>query len=99
MIQIPLTSGPQTFFIGLGDYYWQITLLYRDSDLGGWSIDMERTDDGEQIFGIPVICGVDLLAQFQYRGIGHLYATVDGRYDVKPTYSDMGATLALYWEE
>jgi hypothetical protein len=98
MIKFQLSTGAQTFTTNLGDLYVQITLQYREADGGGWFLDIETTDGEKALYGIPIVCGVDLLAQHQYRGLGHLYALVDGRYDGTPTYDDMGSDLELYWE-
>ena len=51
--------------------------------------------------GAPAVLrssGVDLLAQYQYLGLGHLYAFVNGLYTKEPEYADMGRDLQLFWE-
>lgn len=99
MVQIPLSSGAQFFNIALGHSYYTLKLAYRDAVNGGWFLDIQTLDGESLIEGIPLVCGVDLLAQHQYLGLGHLYAMVGGLYTETPTYADMGSNLQLYWED
>ena len=99
MVQIPLSSGAQFVNIALGHSYYTLKLAYRDAVYGGWFLDIQTLDGESLIEGIPLVCGVDLLAQHQYLGLGHLYAMVGGLYTETPTYADMGSNLQLYWED
>nr|DAG77440.1 MAG TPA: hypothetical protein [Caudoviricetes sp.] len=98
MVQIPLTSGAQFFNIALGEEYYTLKLSFRDANYGGWFLDIASLDGENVISGIPLVCGVDLLAQYQYLGLGHLYAFVNGLYTKEPEYADMGRDLQLFWE-
>ncbi len=97
MYQIPLTTGAQSFTINLGDVQYKMTLIYRDAEGGGWFLDMERSDGTDAIYGIPLVLGVDLLAQHSYKGFGHLYLNMDGGVTHRPTYEEMGKTVILTW--
>lgn len=99
MLKIPLTTGAQTFSILLGEKFCTFTLIYRNAKVGSaWYLDI-RADNGDLLLqGVPVICGVDLLEQHAYRGLGKLTAKIGGAVDKTPTYEDMGAELELYWE-
>ena len=99
MYQIPLTSGAQSFTINLGDVQYKMTLIYRDAYGGGWFLDMERTDETDAIFGIPLVLGVDLLAQHSYKNFGHLYVEMDGGIKRRPTYEEIGTTVILKWTD
>lgn len=99
MVKIPLSQGAQYFNITLGDYSYRLSLAYRKATYGGWFLDIDRADETVSLHGIPLVCGVDLLGQFQYKGLGHLYAFVDGKYVKTPSWDDMGKSVDLYWEE
>lgn len=99
MLQIPLSSGSQRFSIGLGNTYCDVAVIWRDAgDCPGWFLDIEAADGSASARGIALVPGVDLLAQLQHKGLGHLYCTVDGRTVSEPAYEDMGSKVALYWE-
>lgn len=95
--QIPLIEGAQSFTINLGDFQYKMTLIYRDADGGGWFLDMERTDSGDAIYGIPLLLETDLLSQHYYKNFGHLFVEMDGGLKRRPTYEDMGKTVILTW--
>ena len=50
------------------------------------------------VHGLPLVPGVDMLAQQEHLGLGHLYCLVDGRTERSPTFDDMGSAVSLYWE-
>lgn len=95
--QIPLIEGAQSFTINLGDFQYRMTLIYREADGGGWFLDMERTDGTDDIYGMPLLLDVDLLAQHLHKNFGHLYVQMDGGLTRRPTYEDMGNTVILIW--
>lgn len=97
--RIPLSEGAQRFSIGLGDFQYQLSLIYREAVGGGWFLDLVRADGTDAIYGLPLVTGVDLLAQHQYKGFGHLYVELEGGSPRTPTYDDMGKTISLYWED
>ena len=96
--EIPLTAGAQSFSISLGDAQYQLTLIYRDADCGGWFLDMSRADGSAAVCGLPLVLGVDLLAQHQHLHFGHLYVVLDGGAVRAPTWDDMGTKISLEWE-
>lgn len=95
--RIPLDAGAQSFSIMLGDYQYEITLVYRDCVFGGWYLDIRRSDGEVSCLGIPIIVGVDLFKQHAYKGLGKLVASFDGGDQRVPTYEDMGSKLILTW--
>lgn len=97
MYRIPLEAGAQSFSIMLGDNQYELTLVYRDCLYGGWYLDVVRSDGEVRCLGVPIIVGVDLFAQHSYKGIGYLYASLDGGSLRVPTYEDMGSSLILTW--
>ena len=97
--EIPLETGAQSFTVNLGGNVYKLRLIYRNAVGGGWFLDIERPADSSALYGIPLLVNIDLLAQHQHRGFGHLMATLDGDESGQPTYEDMGITLHLYWSE
>lgn len=97
MYKIPLTTGAQSFSINLGDVQYRMKLIYRSSEGGGWFLDMERADETDAIYGIPLVLGVDLLKQHAHKSFGHLYVNMDGGAKHQPTYEEMGNTVILTW--
>lgn len=97
--RVPLSEGAQSFAISLGDFQYMLTLVFRDAEGGGWFLDMVRADGSGQIYGIPLVLGVDLLAQHKHLGFGGLFAQMEGGAGRYPTYEDMGKLLTLIWDD
>ena len=95
--EIPLTAGAQRFTVNLGGIQYRMTLTYRNAVGGGWFLDMERIDEADAIFGMPLLIGIDLLAQYEHKGFGHLAAFMDAGATGEPSFDDMGSTIHLYW--
>lgn len=92
--KIPLSAEPQSFSITLNDTEYTIILKWVNADSGGgWTIDIE-----DLIYGIPLVTGADLLAQYEYLGIGgSLYVYNSSDKASVPTYSDLGTITNLYF--
>lgn len=97
--QIPLAEGSQTFSITLGDYQCKVSVIYREADGGGWFIDVERTDGSAAVYGLPLVTGVDLLAQHKHLGLGGLSVQWSGGGMEYPSFEDMGKTVTVLWDD
>jgi hypothetical protein len=97
--QIPLAEGSQTFSITLGDYQCKVSVIYREADVGGWFIDVERTDGSAAVYGLPLVTGVDLLAQHKHLGLGGLSVQWSGGGMEYPSFEDMGKTVTVLWDD
>lgn len=96
--KIPLSTGPQKFRIQLGTTTYQLVLIWRDTDQGGWFLDINDTAGNAIVNGIPLLPGSDLLAQYQYLGIGgSLYVLTDGDPLMVPTFGSLGVSTWLYY--
>lgn len=95
--QIPLAEGSQTFTVTLGDYQCKVSVIFRDADGGGWFIDVERTDGSAAVYGLPLVTGVDLLAQHKHLGLGGLSVQLSGGGMEYPSFDDMGKTVTVLW--
>jgi hypothetical protein len=74
--EIPLSPDNQQFTISLADTTYKMRLLWRDA--AGWVMDMQDSGGNPMITGIPLVTGVDLLAQYAFMGFGFsLYVGCD----------------------
>lgn len=97
-LEIPLSGQAQTFSITLAGTEYQLTFLWRDAAGGGWVLDLADAAGNQLLSGIPLITGVDLLAQYSYLNIpGQLWVMSDGDPAAVPTYSNLGSTSHLYF--
>lgn len=97
--EIPLSAQPQTFTIDLNSITYTLRLIYLAVDQGGWLLDISDADGNAIVCGIPLVTGADLLAQYEYLGIGgKLYCTTDGDPAATPTYANLDTTAHLYFE-
>lgn len=93
---IPLTGIPETFSIAIAGKTYRLTLTYRDTDEGGWVLDIANdTDDpGAAILqGVPLVTGADLLAQYPDLAFGFAL-TVEHPGDLlegEPSFRGLGA--------
>ena len=67
--EIPLSPKPQTFEIALAEKNYQITITWNPS-MSCWVLDLANEAHSPIVTGIPVITGLDLLAQYEYLNIG-----------------------------
>jgi hypothetical protein len=88
---IPLTAEDQTLTVSLAGVEYQLTVRWLDADEGGWVLDVAYPDGGDVLLaGIPLVTGVDLLAPYDYLGIGGgLVAWADDN-DLPPTVDNLG---------
>lgn len=95
--EIPTTSSAQAFSITLNGILYSMQLIYRDTDMGGWILDIADSNGINLACGIPLVTGCNLLDQYAYLGIGGiLIASTDGSFLTPPTYTNLG-TLGHLW--
>lgn len=76
--EIPLTAEPQRFYIALAGVTYQLTITWNPTTLC-WVLDIASEDGTAILLGIPIITGLDLLAQYGYLGFGgSLVVQTDG---------------------
>lgn len=76
--EIPLSPNPQTFAIELGSTTYQMTVVWNPV-LACWVLDIASEDNAPVVSGIPLVTGLDLLAQYEYLGFGgSLVVQTDG---------------------
>lgn len=99
LFKIPLANTPQIFDIQLNNVSYTVTCYY-NTMLSSWLIDMQYSDTGVYLFAsLPLVTGVDLLAQYEYLGIGgKLIVYTDGDRKAIPTLDNLGIDSNLYFE-
>ena len=60
---------------------------------------MERTDGSAAVYGLPLVTGVDLLAQHKHLGLGGLSVQWSGGGMEYPSFEDMGKTVTVLWDD
>ena len=96
---IPLQVGvPQSFTATLSGVTYRFTLQYRNDPAGGWVLDISDSAGNPLVFGIPLVTGANLLAQYAYLGFtGGLWVQTSSDPDAVPTFSNLGDDGLLYW--
>ncbi|UIA94539.1 hypothetical protein LU632_25975 (plasmid) [Erwinia tracheiphila] len=96
--EIPLIAGAQTFLITMNGGQYQLTLLWRDTSGGGWFLDIADANGNDILGGVPLVTGVDLLAQYAYLGftVG-LWVYTDANPYAVPTWDNLGSESHLYF--
>lgn len=99
ILKIPLKVGvPQTFQITLGGIPYQLTLRYRNTDQGGWTVDIDDDAGNFILHGVPLVTGANLLAQYGYLHLGGgLFVQTTSNPDAVPTFENIGDDGLLYW--
>lgn len=96
--EVPITPGtPQTFAISLNGVVYQLTLNFC-TDNQTWTLNIAAQDNTPIANGIPLVTGADLLAQYEYLGIGgSLFVQTDGNPYAVPGFTALGDTGHLYF--
>lgn len=95
--EIPTSPVAQVFSIKLNGTLYILRLVYRDTDMGGWALDIADSNNVQLACGIPLVTGSNLLAQYAYLGIaGIMIASTDGDFLTPPTFANLG-TIGHLW--
>lgn len=90
-----------TFSAALGDAIYQMKLAWCNAQEGSWVLDIADNSFNALICGIPLVAGVDLLAQYRYLNIGgggYLFVLTDGDKFAPPTKDNLGLNGHLMWQ-
>jgi hypothetical protein len=94
--EIPLTPQAQVFSITLAGVSYQFTLVWRDAPGGGWFLDIADQNSNPLVLGLPLVTGVDLLAQYPHLNFsGTLTVVTSGDTNAVPTYTNLGTASKL----
>jgi len=96
--EVPLSPQPQRFGITLGGQSLNLTVQYRNTEAGGWVLDIADAQNVPMLRGLPLVTGADLLGQFGYMNFGgELIVQTDHDVDAVPTWGNLGVTSHLYF--
>lgn len=93
--EIPLTAEPQRFTIQLAGTVYQLTLQWRNHEMGGWTLDIADSAGAAIISGIPLVLGADLLEQYAYLNFGGQLFVINTVNEDAPTFDDLGSSTHL----
>lgn len=97
IFEIPLSPASQSFQITMNNVVYMLVVVWNGA-ANCWVLDINDGSGNGLIQGIPLITGVDLLAQYEYIGIdGQLFVQTDGAPDEVPTYANLGSAGHLYF--
>lgn len=97
--EIPLSPSQAALFgVPLAGVTYQMRLTYDIAQDGCWILDIGGADGSLLVAGIPLVSGVDLLAQYAYMDFGGaLICTTDRGAGEVPTFDGLGVTSHLYF--
>lgn len=96
--EIPLTPDPQRFTVTLSGVDYRLTVQYRNAGGAGWVLDIADTNGQPLVSGIPLVTGVNLLAQYRYLGFGGgIWVQGAEDPDDVPTFEDLGIGSHVFW--
>ena len=95
---IPLTNVPQRFTIELAGVAYIIVCKW-NGEMPAWTLDiLDEVTSQPLIVNLPLVAGVNLLAQFEHIGIpGRLLVYTDGDEFAPPTLDNLGQEANLYY--
>ena len=97
LYEVPLSPSPQTIKVPLGGTSYQLTFAWNQY-AACWVMDMADSNGVAVITGMPVVTGLDLLAQYAYLQIaGRLLVQTDSNPDGVPTVANLGITGRVYF--
>lgn len=95
--EIPLTPSPQVLTTALSGVTYTLTIKW-NTVAECWMMDIGDQSNNPLVQGIPLVTGSDLLAQFEYLGIGGaLTVQTDNDPAAIPTYTNLGTTGHLFY--
>lgn len=98
--EIPLQpSNPTVFSITLGGLLYKMRMTYDTAQGDGvWILDIAGADSNGLVYGIALVSGDDLLAQYRHLGFtGSLVVTTDRGAGEVPGFADFGAVAHMFY--
>lgn len=100
--EIPLTGDPnQTFTVTISGETRNITLILTQSyneQAGYWVLGINDQSNNPIISNIPMLCGQDLLEQYQYMDIGNLLVVnISDQAIEYPNANNIAGNFELVW--
>lgn len=99
IVEIPVQpSQAQRFSVRLGGAVYNMRLTFNAAQDACWILDIGDGNGNLLVGGIPLVTGVNLVAQYAYLGFaGSLVCTTDRGAGEVPTFDGLGVTSHLYY--
>lgn len=95
--EVPLSSKAQDFAIALNGVTYKLAFSWNRA-LSNWVMDISNEDGSKLLTGVPLVTGINLLAQYQYMQFGGaLIVQTDYDPTATPTYANLGTDSHLYF--
>lgn len=97
--EIPTVPQSSTQTISLNGTLYQIALNWC-APAACWMMNIADQNGNAIVNGVPLVTGADLLAQFEYLGIGSgigMFVQSDNDPDEVPSYGSLGSTSHLFF--
>jgi len=89
-VAISINGAVQTFFVSLSF----------NEVAGYWVMEIYDSNQNLILSDIPVVCGLDLLRQYQYLQIGSIYILNVGNSPTdSPTSTNLGSSFVMVWTD
>lgn len=98
-LQIPLLTERNNFYFNilLDEILCKISIKWNDTDLA-WYMNIEGvTETSINVKGIRLVCGIDLLYQYQILLLGSIYMIDNSNELTDPTYDGFGTTYTMMY--
>lgn len=95
--EVPLIAAPQSFGIALANVQYQLTVHWCEPS-ACWVLDIADVNQTPILLGIPLVPGIDLLAQYAYLGFGGgLYVQSLSDINQIPTFDSLGSDGLVFF--
>lgn len=94
--EVPLSPQAQAFTISIADVSYRFTVRWC-AFAAAWLLDISDVNAEPMVQSLPLVCGTDLLEQYQHLEFGfQLFAQTDFASSTPPTFENLGVTGRLY---
>lgn len=95
--EIPLSAQNQSVDVTLAGKNYTLVITWC-SPMTCWMMTIKDSSSNSILAGVPLVTGADLLAQYEYLGIGgSMIVQTVGDADAQPTYENLGVTSRLFF--
>lgn len=99
LYEIPIVGAPCTITVDLPGGTFRMRFLYANTEGGGWAFDLADANENPLLCGRTLVPGLDLLAGYEYLGIGgRLFIVNPNDPSAAPGFEDLGSEARLYIE-
>lgn len=94
---MPFNSSPRRFSVFLNGTEYVVSNRWNAMS-NSWIMDILSVNGVPILTGVPMVCGADLLSQYEYLGIGGaMIAQTDNAPSQPPAVDNLGSTSQLYY--